>query len=83
MEVTSQIAFVLLDVCRTWTNKTWEVGRCEECDARRLERLRHLHKHACYIPVVDLSNSSFYIAFGAVQKVFFILSVLGLHVNLI
>ena len=32
---------------------------------------------------VDRSNSSFCIAFGAVQKVFLISSVLGVHVNLI
>ena len=32
--------------------------------------------------VVDRSNSSLYVAFGAV-RVFLILSVLGLHVNLI
>ena len=34
------------------------------------------------IPVVDRSTSSFYIAFGAVE-VFLILSVLGLHINLV
>ena len=58
---------------------------CLECDARRLERLQdeqHTPTRTRMIPVVDRSNSSFYVAFGAVQ-VFLILNVLGLHVNLI
>ena len=60
---------------------------CEERDARRLERLQDEHPASTrkpIIPVVGRSNSSFYIAFGAVQ-VFLILisSVLGLHANLI
>ena len=58
---------------------------CEESDARRLKRLQdeeHTSTRTPVIPVVNRSNSSFFIAFGAVQ-VFIILSVLGLHVNLI
>ena len=58
---------------------------CEECAARRSERLQdeqHTSTRTCIIPVVDRFNSSFYIAFGAVQ-VFLIVSVLALHFNLI
>ena len=50
---------------------------CEECDAGRPERLQdeqHTSTRTRIILVVDRSNSSFYIAFGAVQ-VFLILSV--------
>ena len=86
MQVTSQIAFVLLDVCKPRTNETREIGSCEECDARRLERLQDEQDTSTrtrVIPVVNRSNSSFYIAFGAVEEAFLILSVLGLHVNLI
>ena len=85
MHVTSQIAFALLDVRRARTNKTRQIGSCEECDAR-LERLQDEQDTSTrmrVIPVVDRSNSSFCIAFGAVEEVFLILSVLGLHVNLI
>ena len=65
-------------------NKARESG--EECDARILERRQDEQDTSTrprVIPVVvDRSNSSFYIAFGAVE-VFLILRVLGLHVNLI
>ena len=85
MQVTSQIAVVLLEVCRAWTNKTRESASYEECDAR-LERLQDEHdtsRRARVLRVVDRSKSSFYIlAFGAVD-VFIILNVLGLHVNLV
>ena len=71
MQITSQIAIVLLDVCRAWTNKTRKIGSsCEECDARRLDRLQDEHDTSAttrVVPVVDRSNSSFYIAFGAVE----------------
>ena len=79
MQVTRQIAFVFLDDCRAWTNKTREIGSCEECDARRLERLQDEQDtptRTRVIPVVDRCNLSFYIAFGAVEEVFLILSVL-------
>ena len=87
MQVTSQIAVVVHDVCRAWTNKTREVASsCEECDARTLQRLQDEHdtsRRTRVIHVVDRSISSLYIiAFGAVE-VFLILSVLGLHANLI
>ena len=87
MQVTSQIAVVFLDVCRACTNKTREsASTCEECDARILEKLLDEHdtsRRTRVIPEVDRSNSYFYIiAFGAVEM-FLILSVLGLHVNLI
>ena len=58
----------------------------EECDPRRLERLQDEQDTSTttrVIPVVDRSNSSFYIAFGAVEEVSLILSVLGLHVDLV
>ena len=58
---------------------------CEECDSRRSERLQdeqHTSTRPRIIPGVDRFNSSFYIAFGAVQ-VLLILSVLALHFNLI
>ena len=68
MQVTSQIAVVLLDVCcRAWTNKTRESASCEECEARRLRRLQGEHdtsKRARDIQVVDRSKSSFYIYFS-------------------
>ena len=41
MQVTIQIAVVLLDVCRAWTNETRiSANSCEECDAKILERLQ-------------------------------------------
>ena len=69
------------------TKKKRESGSsCGECDARRLERLqdeRDTSRRTRVIPVVDRSNSFFYIiAFGAVEMLL-ILRVLGLHVNLI
>ena len=51
-------------------NKTREIGSCEECDSRRLERLQgeqDTSTRTRVIPVVDRSSSSFYIAFGAVE----------------
>ena len=84
MQVFSQVAFVLLEVCRAWTNKTRE--SYEEYDARKLEELQDKQDTSTRTrvkPVVDRSNSSFYIAFGAVEGVFLILRVLGLHLNLI
>ena len=85
MQVISQIAVVSLGVCRALTTKTREIGSCEECDARRLERVQHEQDTSTrtrVIPVADRSNLSCYIGSGAVE-VLLILSVLGLHVNLV
>ena len=62
----------------------------EECDARRIERLQAEHdtsRRTRVIPVVvDRSKIRIfivYVAFGAVEVFLIILSVLGLHVNLV
>ena len=67
-------------------NTPSNISTLQDCDATPLERLQdehHTSRRARVVPVVDRSNSSFYIIAFAAVEVFLPLSVLGLHVNLI